>query len=223
MSLLFRQTPPVRQGTGGPPRKFRNPRTVFHSGEDKSASLTRFLSFVSPTCSVMSVERSQSRGREPLTSIGRGGAGNIRRSDSLSREPVGDERGRELSPAHPDRVTHSGRGGAGNVRSRSRDPAALAKELEHDREVLEARGRDPHVSTGRGGLGNIRTSGSQDRGSQDRGSRSRSRDPASQSNFTSSLRSAFGHHENQTGSLEILREDGRQPPEHAPDADVIRP
>ena len=73
----------------------------------------------------MSVERSQSRGREPFvsahfsmasaptdeltedtqTSVGRGGAGNIIRSDSVSRDRVADERGRELSPSHPDRVT----------------------------------------------------------------------------------------------------------------------
>jgi len=110
-------------------------------------------------------ERSQSRGRDTnIQSVGRGGAGNFKRSESVSRDRVtreedGDERGRELSPGHAaNTVTHSGRGGAGNVRSPSRDLRAEAAAVAHDRGVLQAaKERDEHIvrSSGRGGAGNI--------------------------------------------------------------------
>jgi len=146
----------------------------------------------------MSSERSQSqsRGRDTFTSTGRGGVGNIKRSDSVSRDRVGDERGREVSPAHPERITHSGRGGAGNVRSPSRDPDTIRKEMDYERVVLEARAQDPLVSTGRGGLGNMRLSSPGRSGSVE--SRSRSRDPAPGGRFLHSGRSGLLHenHEN---------------------------
>lgn len=81
----------------------------------------------------------------------------------------GVERGRELSPlgqAGADRVTHSGRGGAGNIRSpsRHRDQAAENRE-EHLQAALvaDSRGRQTHMSTGRGGVGNISDSRSRSR------------------------------------------------------------
>lgn len=167
-------------------------------------------------------ERSQSRGRDALTSTGRGGAGNFKRSESVSRDRVsravdGDERGRELSPQHPDRVTHSGRGGAGNIRSPSRDPAAIAQELKHEQEVIDAakvRDGPPILSTGRGGLGNIRNSPGVSPSPVRNGSRSRSRDPAAGQRYQSSGRGGRGniHHENAATSseLEKLEEDERR-------------
>jgi len=129
-------------------------------------------------------ERSQSRGRDTgIQSVGRGGAGNFKRSESVSRDRVtreedGDERGRELSPGRAaDTVTHSGRGGAGNVRSPSRDLRAEAAAVARDREVLQAaKEREEHIvrSSGRGGAGNI-VGGDQPRANS--GSRSRSREP----------------------------------------------
>ncbi|GFZ47877.1 hypothetical protein JCM24511_05624 [Saitozyma sp. JCM 24511] len=107
------------------------------------------------------------RGRQPIVSTGRGGAGNLIRSPSRGVDPevtAGVERGREFTPRDTsgDRVTHSGRGGAGNIRSPSRNRAdIIAEEKEahlQDRLVAEARGRqaDQPFSTGRGGVGNIR-------------------------------------------------------------------
>ncbi|RSH92313.1 hypothetical protein EHS25_008728 [Saitozyma podzolica] len=107
------------------------------------------------------------RGRKPIVSTGRGGAGNLIRSPSRGVDPevtAGVERGREFTPRDTsgDRVTHSGRGGAGNIRSPSRNRAdIIAEEKEahlQDRLVAEARGRqaDQPFSTGRGGVGNIR-------------------------------------------------------------------
>jgi len=114
-------------------------------------------------------DRSRSRGREFL-STGRGGVGNIVRSESLSRGRedgiAGGERGREVLPAS--RITHSGRGGAGNIRSPSRDPEGDIRELSREREIIENHRRSEEGqihSTGRGGFGNM-----------DR-SRSRSREP----------------------------------------------
>jgi len=107
--------------------------------------------------------RSVSRGRETLTSVGRGGAGNFQRSESVSRERVvhgfpGEERGRELPLDHPLRLTHSGRGGAGNIRSPSRDPSKIEREIEQDLNVVHEHNGSPSLrSTGRGGAGNMRT------------------------------------------------------------------
>ncbi|KAJ2911498.1 hypothetical protein MD484_g8914, partial [Candolleomyces efflorescens] len=117
----------------------------------------------------MSTEnRSQSRGREPLQSTGRGGFGNIRQASvSRDRPTSGPDdfsvtRGRE-PVANPDAIYSTGRGGAGNLRSPSRD-ATRAPDA-HEKEVLESyaahQGEGP-VSTGRGGLGNINRSRSRD-------------------------------------------------------------
>ncbi|KAG9073852.1 hypothetical protein FS749_014633 [Ceratobasidium sp. UAMH 11750] len=127
-------------------------------------------------------DRSRSRGREFL-STGRGGAGNMVRSDSLSRGRedgvAGEERGREVLSAS--RVTHSGRGGAGNIRSPSRDPEGDIRELTREREIIENHRKSEEGqihSTGRGGFGNM-----------DR-SRSRSREP---NKVYSSGRGGFGN------------------------------
>ncbi|KAL7419372.1 hypothetical protein Q5752_006210 [Cryptotrichosporon argae] len=120
----------------------------------------------------------EERGRAPIVSTGRGGAGNLVRSPSrgVDASPTpGVERGRELYPvasagagagAHP---THAGRGGAGNIRSPSRD--ARERRADADEEALQAaliaerRGRqtDAPFSSGRGGAGNISTSESRSR------------------------------------------------------------
>jgi len=115
-----------------------------------------------------SPDRSRSRGRE-FQSTGRGGAGNIVRSESVSRgreAGIGEERGREVLPAS--RITHTGRGGAGNIRSPSRDPEQDIRELSREHEIIENHRKTEEGqihSTGRGGFGNM-----------DR-SRSRSREP----------------------------------------------
>ncbi|EST06412.1 Protein of unknown function DUF3602 [Kalmanozyma brasiliensis GHG001] len=108
---------------------------------------------------------SESRGRDPFIATGRGGAGNIIRSPSRSR----DRSGNAIPPqavaaaAVPNHLVSSGRGGAGNVRSPSRDPldrqrAADAKARE---EKLQEEYRAHEVkaahSTGRGGAGNVAT------------------------------------------------------------------
>jgi len=119
-----------------------------------------------------------------LQSTGRGGAGNFRRAESISRDPVlnGDERGREVNP-HPDAPTHSGRGGAGNVRSPSRNPEARQAEIDaikHEREVIEATREHERTqihSSGRGGLGNMSASPAASPSRNQSNSRSRSRDP----------------------------------------------
>ncbi|KAF5338212.1 hypothetical protein D9611_014589 [Ephemerocybe angulata] len=123
----------------------------------------------------MSVDRSQSRGREALQSTGRGGFGNIRQT-SLSRDrPDGPDdfsttRGREPAPAvhvGGNAIYSTGRGGAGNLRSPSREPSRVdAREKEVIDSYVAQQGEAP-VSTGRGGLGNISTAAA----------RSRSRDP----------------------------------------------
>ncbi|KAF8879516.1 hypothetical protein CPB84DRAFT_1687917 [Gymnopilus junonius] len=128
------------------------------------------------------VERSQSRGREPFHSTGRGGIGNIRLSSASrdTRPSTGPDdfsitRGREPIPHQHQQLNQAfstGRGGAGNLRSPSRDPHAPtttaiaeadAAEQEVIREYVAAHEGTVH-SSGRGGLGNI--------------TRSRSRDPA---------------------------------------------
>ncbi|ORX33996.1 hypothetical protein BD324DRAFT_189002 [Kockovaella imperatae] len=106
----------------------------------------------------------EGRGRQPLVSTGRGGAGNLLRSPSRGVDPevrVGDERGREVRrDMSVERVIHSGRGGAGNIRSPSRDTRDRGTEDREDalqaRLIAEERGRaHGGISTGRGGVGNI--------------------------------------------------------------------
>ncbi|KAF7377250.1 hypothetical protein MSAN_00145300 [Mycena sanguinolenta] len=120
-------------------------------------------------------ERSTSGTREPITSSGRGGVGNMHAPAAADRTVGGpddfsDTRGREppvppLSPAS--RARSTGRGGVGNFRSPSRDPADNKdvrapgeKEVIRKHEELE---KEMGVtSTGRGGAGNI--SASRERG-----------------------------------------------------------
>lgn len=103
------------------------------------------------------------RGRDPFIATGRGGAGNIIRSPSRSR----DRSGNAIPPqtvaaaAVPNHMISSGRGGAGNVRSPSRDPldrkrAAEAQQREEklQEEYRQTENKTAH-STGRGGAGNI--------------------------------------------------------------------
>ncbi|WWD21627.1 hypothetical protein CI109_106113 [Kwoniella shandongensis] len=120
----------------------------------------------------------EERGRQPVISTGRGGAGNlINKLNSPNRgiDPQvapGAERGRELSP-HPvgELVTHSGRGGAGNIRapSHSRTPADLKRDVQEEilqeKYIAERRGRQAEeaFSTGRGGAGNMNKSKSRSR------------------------------------------------------------
>ncbi|CAE6494099.1 unnamed protein product [Rhizoctonia solani] len=146
-------------------------------------------------------DRSRSRGRE-FQSTGRGGAGNIVRSESVSRtreDVVGQERGREILP--PNRITHSGRGGAGNIRSPSRDPEADMRALSREREIIEDHRKNEEGqihSTGRGGYGNM-----------DR-SRSRSREPSR--TVHSSGRGGFGNITSGDGpGLADLEEEQRVP------------
>ncbi|CAE6519254.1 unnamed protein product [Rhizoctonia solani] len=151
-------------------------------------------------------DRSRSRGRE-FQSTGRGGAGNIVRSESVSRtrEDLGQERGREVLPAN--RLTHSGRGGAGNIRSPSRDPEADMRALSREREIIEDHRKSEEgqiYSTGRGGYGNM-----------DR-SRSRSREPSKP--VHSSGRGGFGNITPGDGhGLENLEEEERAHRAHVPE------
>ncbi|ORY24010.1 hypothetical protein BCR39DRAFT_472749 [Naematelia encephala] len=111
------------------------------------------------------------RGRQPVVSTGRGGAGNLIRSPSRGVDPEttpGIELGREVRDGSHDRVTHSGRGGAGNVRSPSRPRDVIAEAREdalQDQLVADRRGRQAEApfSTGRGGAGNIARSKSRSR------------------------------------------------------------
>ncbi|KAG8993901.1 hypothetical protein FRB90_000571 [Tulasnella sp. 427] len=150
--------------------------------------------------------RSASRGRD-FASAGRGGAGNMVRSESQSRAQVtrtddGDERGRDIAPRDDNRITHAGRGGQGNVRSPSRDPAQQAAERAFEEEVLRKNRENREVwgvSSGRGGSGNINKS------------RSRSREP---NTATAAGRGGLGNiidhvlHPNH-GDLERLDEEER--------------
>ncbi|KAH9849645.1 hypothetical protein C2E23DRAFT_888126 [Lenzites betulinus] len=138
--------------------------------------------------------RSVSRGRDAFSS-GRGGAGNMHRpsidTDSPSRPPTKEAmspvRGREAA-VDPERAKSTGRGGMGNIRSRSRarsaakvpenlvQTASLVSDeaanmaayekyvIQQSVDAAKARAR----SSGRGGLGNIKS---------DSKSRSRSRAP----------------------------------------------
>ncbi|KAJ7256139.1 hypothetical protein B0H12DRAFT_1049849 [Mycena haematopus] len=105
-------------------------------------------------------DRSTSHSREPVTSTGRGGIGNMRPA-STSRDRQPDDlstRGREPAVAISE-IRSTGRGGAGNFRSPSRDPAdnrdvrapgereAIRAHEEHERDAVH--------STGRGGAGNM--------------------------------------------------------------------
>ncbi|PWN46539.1 hypothetical protein IE53DRAFT_391288 [Violaceomyces palustris] len=104
------------------------------------------------------------RGRDPYVATGRGGAGNIIRSPSRSRDrsvAAQEIPKAAISAAHASHLSHSGRGGAGNLRSPSRDPAdrkraeeAQAREEKLQEEYRQQEKRTPH-STGRGGAGNI--------------------------------------------------------------------
>lgn len=112
------------------------------------------------------------RGRQPIVSTGRGGAGNLIRSPSRGVDPdvqPGMERGRETKRDQSvDRIIRSGRGGAGNLRSPSRGPDPIYEATEdalQARLVAEERGRQSNAnfSTGRGGAGNITRSTSRSR------------------------------------------------------------
>ncbi|KAI8986828.1 hypothetical protein BD414DRAFT_44366 [Trametes punicea] len=138
--------------------------------------------------------RSVSRGREAFSS-GRGGIGNIHRpADAASPIRTGDEplspvRGREAT-VDPERVKSTGRGGMGNIRSGSRTRSAsrvaenypqtaslvsdqAANMAEYEKYVVqqsEEAAKSRARSSGRGGLGNIKSTEK---------SRSRSRVPHS--------------------------------------------
>ncbi|KAG8716399.1 hypothetical protein FRC11_013382 [Ceratobasidium sp. 423] len=175
---------------------FANLRDSFKRVLSPERSRTEAGTSHSPTSPT---DRSRSRGRE-FQSTGRGGAGNIVRSESVSRtreDTLSQERGREILPAN--RVTHSGRGGAGNIRSPSRDPEADMRALSREREIIEDHRRSEEGqihSTGRGGYGNM-----------DR-SRSRSREPSK--TVHSSGRGGFGNISAGDGhGLENLEEEGR--------------
>ncbi|SPO24897.1 uncharacterized protein UTRI_01402_B [Ustilago trichophora] len=114
----------------------------------------------------------ESRGRDPFIATGRGGAGNIIRSPSRSR----DRSGNGIPPqtvaeaAMPNHMISSGRGGAGNVRSPSRDPTdrkraaeAEARENKLQEEYRQQETKLAH-STGRGGAGNIASEAGEERG-----------------------------------------------------------
>ncbi|TFY60321.1 hypothetical protein EVG20_g7459 [Dentipellis fragilis] len=134
-------------------------------------------------------------------SSGRGGAGNIRFSDSVPR-PITDgpddfsvTRGREPRPPSEQNVpVYIGRGGAGNIRSPSRNgapnPAESAAIKEHEKGLIrhadEARAAN-FQSSGRGGVGNMTRSNSHSH------SRSRSRGPNATVNTLSATRSIDSH------------------------------
>ncbi|TKY85145.1 hypothetical protein EX895_006225 [Sporisorium graminicola] len=108
-------------------------------------------------------EQSDERGRDPFIATGRGGAGNIIRSPSRSRDRSGNAIPPEAVAAAslPHHMISSGRGGAGNVRSPSRDPLDRKKaaEAQAREDKLQEEYRHHEVkavhSTGRGGAGNI--------------------------------------------------------------------
>jgi len=124
-----------------------------------------------------SVQRSRSRGREAISSTGRGGVGNIRSisKDALKgahgvehEDDTSNTRGREFNVSS--KVVSSGRGGAGNIHSQSattttRSPSAgpNAGEKEFIRQHVADGESAPH-SSGRGGAGNITASRSRSRG-----------------------------------------------------------
>ncbi|KAJ6574567.1 hypothetical protein B0H19DRAFT_1124819 [Mycena capillaripes] len=115
-------------------------------------------------------DRSTSRGREALTSSGRGGLGNMRPSSNSQDRPVdgpddfSSTRGREPAVAISE-LRSTGRGGAGNFRSPSRDPVDDRDvRTGSERDMIrahESREREAVHSTGRGGAGNM--SGSRER------------------------------------------------------------
>ncbi|KAI0777531.1 hypothetical protein BD413DRAFT_181579 [Trametes elegans] len=141
-----------------------------------------------------STDRSVSRGREAFSS-GRGGIGNMHRpsvdtaspSRPVTGEPLSPVRGREAT-VDPERAKSTGRGGMGNIRSKSRarssskvseqypQTASLVSDqaanvAEYEKYVLqqsEEAAKAGVRSSGRGGLGNIKSSSK---------SRSRSRVP----------------------------------------------
>ncbi|KAK7470401.1 hypothetical protein VKT23_001828 [Stygiomarasmius scandens] len=115
------------------------------------------------------MSRSASRGRETLTSSGRGGLGNYIRRPSVDARPedgpddFSPTRGREQT-VHPDKVWSTGRGGAGNVRSPSRDPVPAVGPDAAEQEVIRQEAQREVFSTGRGGIGNMSRSRSRSRG-----------------------------------------------------------
>ncbi|KAJ7434896.1 hypothetical protein B0H11DRAFT_2107362 [Mycena galericulata] len=115
-------------------------------------------------------DRSTSRGRDALTSSGRGGVGNMQRSSESRDRPLdgpddfSSTRGREPAVVITE-VRSTGRGGSGNFRSPSRDvvedrDVRSPSELERIR-AHEAREKEAMFSTGRGGAGNMSRSPSQ--------------------------------------------------------------
>ncbi|KAJ7220854.1 hypothetical protein GGX14DRAFT_432275 [Mycena pura] len=113
------------------------------------------------------------RGREPMTSSGRGGLGNMR-APSTSRDRPTDgpddfssTRGRE-PPVAISQMRSTGRGGSGNFRSPSRDPVDDRDARGADERALirahEEREKEMMHSTGRGGVGNMSSSHSRERG-----------------------------------------------------------
>lgn len=114
----------------------------------------------------------EERGRDPYIATGRGGAGNIIRSPSRSRDRSGNAIPREAVAAAsvPGHMISSGRGGAGNVRSPSRDPTdrKRAVEAQAREEKLQEEYRAQEIksahSTGRGGAGNIASEPGEERG-----------------------------------------------------------
>ncbi|TIC67780.1 hypothetical protein E3Q02_01441 [Wallemia mellicola] len=160
--------------------KFRDAITpnISHDDQDDSSD-KRGRSFFSRGRD----NRSESRGRDPIVSTGRGGAGNLRASSKTRaayESDAQDERRGRSSHATPPKAVHAGRGGVGNVRSPSRDPKDIRnQQAEHQleaklqREAQEKAERDGVIPTGRGGAGNIR----HNEHSQSRSrSRSRTRD-----------------------------------------------
>ncbi|KAF9262277.1 hypothetical protein L218DRAFT_1000778 [Marasmius fiardii PR-910] len=116
--------------------------------------------------------RSVSRGRQGFSSSGRGGLGNIHENGAGYDDPVVRGRERErvtTAPVpQPDRAFSIGRGGFGNIRAPSVEKvtsdAASSKSVPTSSVTVAmptitsrslSRG-PPMVSTGRGGLGNIR-------------------------------------------------------------------
>jgi len=160
------------------------------------------------------------RGRQPIVSTGRGGAGNLIRSPSRGIDPEAtglSERGREIQnrDASIDRVIHSGRGGAGNIRSpsRTRDVAHEAKEdALQARLVAEERGRqaEGNFSTGRGGAGNISRSKSRSR-SAVRDVRESTPDTTRRTEMRSGGRGGWGNIREERDSIdEVKREEQRK-------------
>ncbi|BEJ14346.1 hypothetical protein CspHIS471_0401130 [Cutaneotrichosporon sp. HIS471] len=148
-------------------KRFRTPSATRAGRAPSSERFASALRALSPGRApvprgLMETMNEEHRGRDPLISTGRGGAGNIVRELSCGPDELAGERGRELRDRSVDRATHSGRGGAGNIRSPSRDPKSQAicemqEDALQDALIAERRGRAENqtFTTGRGGAGNI--------------------------------------------------------------------